>query len=40
LANLASLKERTLSGVKWNSIGEAGRLFISFVVSVVLARLL
>ena len=40
MTNLASLKARALSGVKWNSIGEAGRLLISFVVSVLLARLL
>ena len=40
MTNLASLKARALSGVKWNSIGEAARLLISFVVSVVLARLL
>jgi O-antigen/teichoic acid export membrane protein len=40
LTNLASLKARAVSGIKWNSIGEAGRLLISFAVSVVLARLL
>ena len=40
MTDLASLKERALSGITWNSIGEAGRLLVSFVVSVVLARLL
>jgi teichuronic acid exporter len=40
LVNAGTLKAETLSGVKWNAIGQIGRQVIAFLVSLVLARLL
>jgi O-antigen/teichoic acid export membrane protein len=34
------LRASALSGVRWNSIGQGGRQFAAFLLSVVLARLL
>ncbi len=37
---MSSLKEKTVSGVKWNAIGRLSSQLISFVIGILLARLL
>ena len=37
---MGELKEKTLSGVKWNAIGRFSTQGISFVIGLILARLL
>ena len=37
---MGELKEKTLSGVKWNAIGRFSTQGISFIISVLLARVL
>lgn len=40
MAHPSNLRAAALSGVKWNFIGQTGRQFIAFFVSITLARLL